>query len=186
MKSLSHLAMASCLSMSITATAMAANNLGGLDVTITQSGAQLTVHDTGENYQRIELQKQPFEFSYAADQIGVCASTKPAVFDKATSATDTMSDFKSCLFVFKAFGLPAEGGTLIVDIGGANWLNTSHGAKQRGGKNTYAVSDFSGKETGNIPVTQINQPIYLAIWDDKNRNKTVDAGEVARVELKFN
>jgi len=174
--------------LSICCTTLSADSgIGGLELQFVQQGTTVEASRTALNEFELNLAKQPFEIHYSAQQLGVCASTSPKVFDKARTATDTMSDFSSCLFTFKAFSMPAEGGVLTVDIDGANWLNPAHGAKKESdGYNSYLVAKFGGKEIGSLTIDQLKQPIYLAIWDDKNRNKTIDIAETVRVVLNFN
>lgn len=166
--------------------ALAEEGIGGLDLNITQQGKTAIAEKT-DNYRfRLRLAKAPFEIHYGAQQIGVCVSTQPAVFEKANNATDTMSDFTSCMFMFKAFGMSADGGELIADIDGSSWLNEAHGARKgQGNRYVYPVTRFTGKETGDLELTLITQPMYLVFWDDRDKNKTIDLKEVARVELVF-
>lgn len=166
--------------------AFAEMGIGGLNLNITQQGKAINAEKTDNYIFRLGLAKAPFEIHYGAQDLGVCVSTNPAVFEKANNATDTMSDFTSCLFMFKAFGMSAEGGELIVDMDGASWLNLAHGArKEQGNRYVYSVGRFTGKETGDLELTKVSQPVYLVFWDDRDKNKTIDVGEVARVKLVF-
>jgi hypothetical protein len=176
-----------CLFLFFAYPALAETGVGGLDVFFLQQGNLLKAERTKANHVRVALAKQPFEIRFGTQDLGVCASTQLAVFDKANKATDTMTDYTSCMFLFKAFSMSADGGELIANIDGANWLNTAHGARKgKDGRNVYSVERFTGKETGDLALAKVQQPMYLAIWDDRNKNKTIDLSEVVRVELVFN
>ena len=165
---------------------MAKENIGGLDVFITQAGKAIAPSKLKNNHIRITLSKKPFDFHYSAKEIGMCVSLNPVVFDMAKTGTNTTTNFASCMFMYKAFGLSGEGGDLVVDKGGVNWLNKTHGAKKgKDGRNFYRVENLTGKETGDLTLTKAIKPMYLAIWVDKDSNKIIDKGELARLELTF-
>lgn len=174
------------LTIFVSLPALGGQGIGDLSVSIQQSGNPVNAEKTTNDRYRIALSRKPFEISYHAKEIGICVSTSPDVFEKAKVNTNTDSDFSSCLFLYKAFGMSPKGGTLFADMGGGNWLNKAHGARKgKGGRNVYQVASFSGKETGDLPLTRITRPMYLAIWEDLNSNRIIDQGELARVELVF-
>ena len=166
--------------------AIAEEGIGGLNIFITQAGSTAVAKKLTNSRVRVSLSKKTFEFHYSAKQIGMCVSINPDVFEKAKIGTNIQSDYSSCMFMFKAFGMSADGGKLIVDIGGSNWLNKAHGAKKgKDGRNFYRVASFTGKETGKLEITKVTQPMYLAIWEDLDNNQIIDTGELVKVELAF-
>ena len=166
---------------------LAESNIGRLGIVITQQGKPVASTKVNKHFDRLQLAKAAFQIKYKAQEIGVCVSTSASVFEKANQAVDTMSDFTSCLFTFKAFGMSKDGAELVANIDGANWLNDSHGAEKIQGEGySYRVEKFVGKETGDLKLTQISIPMYLVFWNDRDKNKIIDIGEVAKVELKFN
>lgn len=175
-----------CISIFLSFSAAAVEGVGNLKVLIVQQGKLVNIEKLYNNIDRVRLSKKPFEIHYSADDLGVCVSTQRTVFAKAKQGVDTVADFSSCLFLYKAFGMSADGGELIADMDGANWLNKSHGARKgKDGRFIYSVERFSGKETGNLELSKVAKPMYLLFWDDLNKNKVVDFRETARVELVF-
>ncbi len=174
------------LSVFVSGPTLAEEGIGGLDLYFTQKGEPLRAAKTENYYFRLRLAKAPFEIHYGAQEIGVCVSPRPAVFEKANIATDTKSDFTSCMFIYKDFVMSADGGVLIANINGSNWLNQAHGArKEQNNRYIYPVTRFTGKESSGLELNRIMRPMYLVFWDDLDKNKTIDLGEVARVELVF-
>ncbi len=163
-----------------------AEAIGTLDLTIAQNGAAITAERIDGNRYRAKLARQPFELRFGAQDLGICASTKEDVFELAPTGTDSMKDFASCMNMFKAFAMDADGGSLIVDSSGANWLNAAHGThSDTSGKTLFTVKQFTGKETGDIALSDANDPIYLMIWDDKDRDKKIGPTESLRLEIHF-
>ena len=174
------------LSTFLSCPSIAEEGIGGLNIFITQACSTAVAKKLVNSRVRVSLSKKPFEFHYSAKQIGMCVSINPDVFEKAEIGTNIQSDYSSCMFMFKAFGMSADGGKLIVDIGGSNWLNKAHGAKKgKDGRNFYRVASFTGKETGKLEITKVTQPMYLAIWEDLDNNQIIDTGELVKVELAF-
>ena len=159
-----------------------------LGIGIMQGEKQLNMLTGGDDVIGLNLSTEPFDISYPGSALNLCAWTDDSIFEKAKSGTDTMSDFTSCMFIYKSIAMAKKATNFYLSDGGGFTLNTAHGSTMLSEKrSTYHVTHFvhEGKGSEAVKFSSLDGAVYLVAWIDKDKNQVIDDGEFERFKVEF-